>query len=172
MQEMWKTRVQSLGWEDTLEKETATHSSILVWEIPWRVETGRLHTVHRVAESDATEWLNTHTHTHTHTHGCYLMAPVTYQGWPEVSFQSQIWLSCHCLCYTVRCSMTETCRWSPSYTVTQSSPRGQAAQASPWGSLFIHLPNSAALSLGGWWGSGQILPVAALFDLNSSRSAG
>ena len=29
---MWKTRVQSLGWEDPLEKETATHSSILAWK--------------------------------------------------------------------------------------------------------------------------------------------
>ena len=35
MQEM---EVQSLGWEDTLEKEMATHSSILVWEIPWTEE--------------------------------------------------------------------------------------------------------------------------------------
>ena len=32
MQETW---VQSLGWEDPLEKERATHSSILAWEIPW-----------------------------------------------------------------------------------------------------------------------------------------
>ena len=32
MQEVW---VQFLGWEDPLEKEMATHSSILVWEIPW-----------------------------------------------------------------------------------------------------------------------------------------
>ena len=32
MQETW---VQSLGWEDPLEKETATHSSILAWRIPW-----------------------------------------------------------------------------------------------------------------------------------------
>ena len=31
-QEMW---VQSLGWEDPLERERATHSSILVWKIPW-----------------------------------------------------------------------------------------------------------------------------------------
>jgi len=31
-QETW---VQSLGWEDSLEKEVATHSSILAWEIPW-----------------------------------------------------------------------------------------------------------------------------------------
>ena len=33
---MWETRVQSLGWEDLLEKEMATHSSILAWKIPWR----------------------------------------------------------------------------------------------------------------------------------------
>jgi len=32
----------SLGWEDPLEKEIATHSSILVWEIPWIEEPGRL----------------------------------------------------------------------------------------------------------------------------------
>ena len=32
---MQETLVQSLGWEDPLEKEMATHSSILVWRIPW-----------------------------------------------------------------------------------------------------------------------------------------
>ena len=37
-----ETRVQSLGWEDPLEKEMATHSSTLVWRIPWREEPGRL----------------------------------------------------------------------------------------------------------------------------------
>ena len=35
---VWKTWVQSLGWEDPLEKEKATHSSILAWRIPWTVE--------------------------------------------------------------------------------------------------------------------------------------
>ena len=34
---MWKTWVQSLGWEDLLEKGKATHSSILAWRIPWTV---------------------------------------------------------------------------------------------------------------------------------------
>ena len=34
--------VQSLGWEDSLKKEMATHSSILAWEIPWTEEPGRL----------------------------------------------------------------------------------------------------------------------------------
>ena len=42
MQEMW---VQSLGQEDALEKEMATHSSILAWEIPWTEEPGRLQSV-------------------------------------------------------------------------------------------------------------------------------
>ena len=34
MQETWETQVQSLGWEDPLEKEMATHSSVLAWRIP------------------------------------------------------------------------------------------------------------------------------------------
>ena len=40
MQETW---VPSLGWEDMLEKEMATHSSILTWGIPWTEELVRLH---------------------------------------------------------------------------------------------------------------------------------
>ena len=39
---MWETRVQSLGQEDPLEKEMATHSSNLVWKIPWMGKPGRL----------------------------------------------------------------------------------------------------------------------------------
>ena len=39
MQKMW---VQSLGWEDPLVKEMATHSGILAWEIPWTEELGGL----------------------------------------------------------------------------------------------------------------------------------
>ena len=35
---MWETQVQSLGWEDPLEKEMATHSSTLAWKIPWMEE--------------------------------------------------------------------------------------------------------------------------------------
>ena len=48
------TQVQSLDWEDPLEKEMATHSSILAWEIPWTEEPGGLQ-VHGVTkESDMT----------------------------------------------------------------------------------------------------------------------
>ena len=39
---MQETQVQSLGWGDPLEKEMATHSSILAWKIPWMEEPGRL----------------------------------------------------------------------------------------------------------------------------------
>jgi len=39
---MWETWLQSLGWEDPLKKEMATHSSILAWEIPRRKEPGGL----------------------------------------------------------------------------------------------------------------------------------
>jgi len=39
---MWKTWIQSLGWEDPLEKGMATHSSTLAWKIPWMEEPGRL----------------------------------------------------------------------------------------------------------------------------------
>ena len=42
--EMWETWVPSLGWEDPLENGKPTHSSILVWRIPWTV-------VHGVAKS-------------------------------------------------------------------------------------------------------------------------
>ena len=39
---VWETWVQPLGWEDPLEKEMATHSSILAWRIPWTEELGGL----------------------------------------------------------------------------------------------------------------------------------
>ena len=42
---MWETWVQSLGWEDTLEKEMAIHSSIIAWRIPWTEEPGGLQSI-------------------------------------------------------------------------------------------------------------------------------
>ena len=39
---MQETRVQSLDWEDPLEKEMATHSRTIAWKIPWMEEPGRL----------------------------------------------------------------------------------------------------------------------------------
>ena len=45
LSEMQKNRVQSLGWEDPLEKEMTTHSSILAWRIPWTEEPDGLQSV-------------------------------------------------------------------------------------------------------------------------------
>ena len=42
MRETW---VRTLGWEDPLEKEIATHSSTLAWKLPWMKEVGRLQTM-------------------------------------------------------------------------------------------------------------------------------
>ena len=42
MQELQEFQIQSLLWEDALEEEMATHSSILAWRIPWTVESGWL----------------------------------------------------------------------------------------------------------------------------------
>ena len=42
---MQETQVRSLGWEDPLEKGTATHSSILAWRIPWTEEPGGLQSI-------------------------------------------------------------------------------------------------------------------------------
>ena len=51
---MWETWVRSLGQEDPLEKEMATHSSILAWKIPWMEEPGRLQSM-GCKESDTAE---------------------------------------------------------------------------------------------------------------------
>ena len=53
-------QIWSLGLEAPLEREMATHASILAWEIPWTEESGRLQSK-GVQESDTTEWLNRHT---------------------------------------------------------------------------------------------------------------
>ena len=52
---MWETRVQSLGREDPLEKEMATHSNTLARKIPWTEEPGGLHRPRGCKESDTTE---------------------------------------------------------------------------------------------------------------------
>ena len=42
---IWETWVRSLGWEDPLEKEMVTHSSILAWRIPWTEKPGKLQSI-------------------------------------------------------------------------------------------------------------------------------
>ena len=62
-----ETQVQSLGWEDPLEKGMATHSSVLAWRIPWAEEPGGLQSM-GCKESDATERLK-----HSSAQPCFLL---------------------------------------------------------------------------------------------------
>ena len=72
MQEMQEIQVQFLGQENPLEKEMATHSSILAWKIYWTEEPGALQSM-GIAESDMTENEHTHTHTHTQLKVCHMV---------------------------------------------------------------------------------------------------
>ena len=58
----WETQVQSLGWEDLLEKEMTTHSSIPAWKIPWTEELGASYCPWSRKESGMTERLHFHFH--------------------------------------------------------------------------------------------------------------
>ena len=64
---MQETQVLFLSWEDSLEKEMATHSSILTWEIPWTEEPGGLYSM-GLQELDMTKWWSVRARAHTHTH--------------------------------------------------------------------------------------------------------
>ena len=60
MQEMQKTEVQSLGREDPLGEEMATHSSILAWETPWTEEPGGLQSMQQQSWTRLSNWAYTH----------------------------------------------------------------------------------------------------------------
>ena len=59
---MWETWVRSLGWEDSLEKEMATHLSTLALKIPWTEELGAGYYPWGRKESVTTDWLHFHFH--------------------------------------------------------------------------------------------------------------
>ena len=61
VQKMQKMQVQSLGWEDPLEKEMATHSSILAWETPWTEEPGELQSMGSQQSQNKLKWFSMHT---------------------------------------------------------------------------------------------------------------
>ena len=56
---IWETQVQSLDWEDPLEKEMAIHYSILAWEIPWTEEPGgpQSISIHGILQARVLEWV-------------------------------------------------------------------------------------------------------------------
>ena len=69
---LWKTWIRSLGWEDSLEKQMATHSRTLAWKIPWTEELGAGYCPWGRKESGTTERLHFHFH-----FGLYCFAWVT-----------------------------------------------------------------------------------------------
>ena len=88
LQERW---VRSLGWEDPLEEGMVTHSSILVWRIPWREEPGRLQSIGsqgvrhdssnlacRHASIHSTMYKHTHTHIHIIITHCIVSVQFSY----------------------------------------------------------------------------------------------
>ena len=75
---MLETWVRSLGQEDALEKEMATHSSLLAWRIPWIGEPGWGATVHGVTKSRT----RLNDFTYNKTNNLEDMEPLTY-GWRE-----------------------------------------------------------------------------------------
>ena len=70
VKETQETWVWSLGWEDPMQEEMATHSSVLVWKTAWIDEPGGLQSVgsRRVRQNWERTRARAHTHTHTHTH--------------------------------------------------------------------------------------------------------
>ena len=84
---MWVTQVQSLGWEDPLEKEMAPHSGTLAWKIPWTEEA----TIHWVAKSRTRLSNFTSLHFTSSNSGSFLSCPSTScQRWEWVAFQLHV----------------------------------------------------------------------------------
>ena len=70
MQEMW---VWSPGWEDPLQEEMATHSSILAWKIPWTEEPGGLQSIG--SQRVRYKWVAEHVHTQNNVNKFYFLMP-------------------------------------------------------------------------------------------------
>ena len=86
---MQETQVRSLGWEVPLEKEMATHSSILAWRIPWMEEPGGLQSMgsQRVGH----DWASSHPFTSFHF--LFKWSEVKWVKWSEVKSLSHVRLS-------------------------------------------------------------------------------
>ena len=86
MQETQETWVLSPGWDDPLEKEMATDSSILAWKIPWAEEPSGLQSMrlHRFGHHREHAQAHARAHTHTHAHSICLakgLLPGTLHLW-------------------------------------------------------------------------------------------
>ena len=90
---MWETRVLSLGWEDPLEKEMATHSSTLAWKIPRTEEPGRLQSMGSLQVGH--DWATSLSLWGAGEYGWHEFTPLLFPWWPRLhivpwAFQSDI----------------------------------------------------------------------------------
>ena len=60
----WNASIRFLGWEDPLQEEMATQSSIIFWKIPWTEEPGELQS--KESQRVGYDWACVRAHTHTH----------------------------------------------------------------------------------------------------------
>ena len=133
MQEMQQTQVQSLSWEDPLEKEMATHASILAWKTPRTEEPGGYSPRGR-KELDTSERAHTHTHRYSHTHT-----------------HTQTHTLTHTHTHTHRHTHTHTHTHSQLYEEGGRDPRtGQLFETTLWFTF-------PALSLTGWCDVWQVI---------------
>ena len=79
-QELW---VQSLGQDDPLEEEMATHSNILAWKIPWTEEPGRLYGVAK-SQTQLNDWAQSYPTESTMNKGLHLDAMQEIPGFPHL----------------------------------------------------------------------------------------
>ena len=110
---MQETQLQSLGWEDPLEQETATHSSIFAWEIPWTEKPGRLQSMgpQRVGH----DWAG--------TKSTYSLFAVTEQKKTTSAEHGWLWRKGSSACLTNNSSACQD-RFLPQEGLWKASPSG------------------------------------------------
>ena len=122
---MRDTWVQSLGQEDLLEKEMATHSSTLAWKIPWTKELGAGYCLWGRKESGRTEQLHFTLFVNSHQ-GALLFSLNTVGGgggW-ESAYRVCLWHLCTHVCWWFGLSVVSDSRDSTDYSLPDSSVHG------------------------------------------------
>ena len=131
--ETQETQVWSLGWEDPLGKETATHSNILAWEIPWMEEPGRLQSVG--SQRDRHNWATEQTQQQLHT----IHVSITWELISNTNSQAAPQINCICVVRPGICDLTSSLGDSyPHWNLSISVENSRFPDISPWEGAEIH----------------------------------
>ena len=156
MQEMQKVRVQSLCQEDPLEKEMATHSSILGWKIPWTEEPSRLQSM--VSQGVGHDWVTFILFFLVASHCPFLIMPVYL-----TSFEPLL-RDFSCLSFPLRLLWEPPCRTPPraeDWKVSTCLPFDEF-----W--CYIHSPKSFPFKKLCWGQSRGQIPPGNMFSIPAS----